>query len=28
MWTYGAMLLALVLTTWLVGFAPWRRRAG
>ena len=28
MWTYGVMLLALALTTWLVGFAPWRRRAG
>jgi hypothetical protein len=25
--TYGAMLLALALTTWLVGFAPWRRSA-
>ena len=28
MWTYGAMLLALALTTWLVGFKPWRRSAG
>ena len=28
MWTYGAMLLALALTTWLVGFTPWRRGTG
>jgi hypothetical protein len=28
MWTYGAMLVALALTTWLVGFRPWRRQAG
>jgi hypothetical protein len=28
MWTYGVTLLALVLTTWLVGFTPWRRSAG
>jgi hypothetical protein len=26
--TYGAMALALAATTWLVGFAPWRRRLG
>jgi hypothetical protein len=25
MWTYGAMIVALALTTWLVAFAPWRR---
>ena len=24
-WTYGAMLVALAATTWLVGFMPWRR---
>jgi hypothetical protein len=28
MWTYGAVLLALAATTWLVGFMPWRRGAG
>ena len=27
MWTYGAVLAALALTTWLVGFKPWRRGA-
>jgi hypothetical protein len=27
MWTYGAVLLALAATTWLVGFVPWRRGA-
>jgi hypothetical protein len=26
MLTYGAMTLTLALTTWAVGFAPWRRR--
>lgn len=25
MLTYGSIALALALTTWLVGFAPWRR---
>ena len=28
MWTYGAVLVALALTTWMVGFMPWRRSAG
>ena len=28
MWTYGAMLLALTATTWLVGFMPRRRGTG
>jgi len=28
MLTYGAIMVALAITTWLVGFAPWRRRAG
>ncbi|HSB22998.1 MAG TPA: hypothetical protein VLE94_07805 [Burkholderiaceae bacterium] len=27
MLTYGAMVVALALTTWLMAFAPWRRRA-
>jgi hypothetical protein len=27
MLTYGAMVAALALTTWLVAFAPWRRGA-
>ena len=27
-WTYGAMLVGLAATTWLVGFMPWRRGAG
>jgi hypothetical protein len=26
-WTYGAMLVGLAATTWLVGFMPWRRGA-
>ena len=26
MLTYGAIIVALMLTTWLIGFAPWRRR--
>jgi len=25
---YGAMVVALAAATWLVGFAPWRRRVG
>jgi len=28
MLTYGAMVISLAATTWLVGFAPWRRRPG
>lgn len=28
MLTYGAIAVALVAATWLVGFAPWRRRPG
>lgn len=28
MWTYGAVVVALALTTWLVAFTPWRRDAG
>lgn len=28
MWTYGAMLVALALTTWVAGFMPRRRGAG
>ena len=28
MLTYGAIVVALAATTWLVGFAPWRGRAG
>jgi len=27
MLTYGAIVAALAVTTWLVAFAPWRRRA-
>lgn len=27
MWTYGGIVVALAVTTWLVAFAPWRRRA-
>lgn len=27
MLTYGVMVVALVITTWLIAFAPWRRRA-
>ena len=27
MLTYGAIVLALALSTWIVGFTPWRRRA-
>jgi hypothetical protein len=27
MLTYGAIVVALAITSWLVGFTPWRRRA-
>ena len=26
--TYGAIVVALAITTWLIAFAPWRRHAG